>query len=353
MQGWTANVVLSDIERQQESAIAAKRPIREMPASLGKSFAEGMKVTEQSKPKRLTRADVLTVVFVGVCVCLLSVPILVPAYYNARTKSIRFRCGRNLMDMSKTMQIYAGDNEGEFPRAGGKNTEWSARTQDWLADNRFVAYGLNADGTGGSGNITSCLYLLIKYADAAPEYFVCPGDKGTKEFKPADYGAGEKELAGLWDFGAEPTVHCSYSYHMPYGSWHHGPNLHVYSGQFALTTSSESGMAVAADRNPWIDSPDEKAKDPALMYAFNPGGGRKAVKIGNAVAHQEDGQNVLFVDGHVAFEKRPCCGIDDDNIYTYWDGGLITQGSCPVPGRTPSDRLDSLLMNDGEVADDE
>ena len=88
-----------------------------------------------------------------------------------------------------------------------------------------------------------------------------------------------------------------------------------------------------------------EAKDISL---FVPEGGREAVKVGNANQHQEDGQNVLFLDSHVGFEKNPYAGINDDNIYTYWDGGDVRRGAPPVLGSTPQDRTDSLLVHDGE-----
>jgi hypothetical protein len=242
-------------------------------------------------------------------------------------------CGTNLSGIGKAMLIYSNDYDDEFPRAGGRNSIWSNRIANWRADNRFAAYGLSPDGSGGTATITSSFYLLVKYAEVTPKSFICKGDHGTTEFKPSDNGARDRELIDLWDFGLEPIRHCSYSYHMPYGL-------------YALTTSSEPGMAVAADRNPWISSPAAEAKD---MAFFNPDGGRRAVNIGNAIAHQEDGQNVLFLDSHVAFEKTPACAINDDNIYTYWDGGDIRRGGYPVPGASePADRLDSFLVNDGE-----
>jgi hypothetical protein len=80
-----------------------------------------------------------------------------------------------------------------------------------------------------------------------------------------------------------------------------------------------------------------------------PGGGREAVNYGNAIAHQEDGQNILFMDSHVNFEKKSYCGINDDNVYTFWSGGDIRLGAKPMPGVSePIDRLDSLLVHDGE-----
>ncbi len=121
-------------------------------------------------------------------------------------------------------------------------------------------------------------------------------------------------------------------------------------GLYALTTSSEPGMAVAADRNPFIDSPAAEAQGKIDLWPnFNPEGGKEIIQIGNAIAHQEDGQNVLFMDSHVGFEKRPFCAINDDNIYTFWDGGDIRRGGLPIPGGSePGDRLDSFLVNDGE-----
>jgi len=230
------------------------------------------------------------------------------------------------------MLIYANDYEDELPRSGGRNSTWAARIPQWNALNRFNAYGVTAAGVGGTANISSCFYLLVKYAEVTPKSFLCKGDSGVSEFKPADDGAGDRDLIDLWDFGSEPEKHCSYSYHMPFGL-------------YALTTSSEPGMAVASDRNPWMASPAAAAKP--YPGTFDPAGGKEAVTYGNAISHQGDAQNVLFLDIHVGQEKRPFCGINDDNIYTFWDGGDIRKGTPPTIGSTPQERLDSLLVHDG------
>jgi len=84
--------------------------------------------------------------------------------------------------------------------------------------------------------------------------------------------------------------------------------------------------------------------------SFNPTGGKELVNIGNAIQHQEDGQNVLFMDSHVEFAKNPFCGINDDNIYTFWDGLTDVRKGIPPspPNSAPKGRTDSLLVNDGE-----
>jgi len=285
------------------------------------------------KKKGFTLVELLVVI----AIIALLMGILMPALARVRQIAFRMVCGTNLSGIGKAMLIYSNDYDDEMPRAGGRNSVWSGQIPMWLADNRFTAYGLSADGSGGMATITSSFYLLVKYAEVTPKSFICKGDSGTNEFKPADDGAGDRELIDLWDFGLEPIEHCSYSYHMPFGL-------------YALTTSSEPGMAIAADRNPFIDSPAAEAQGKIDLWSgFNPDGGKEIIQIGNAIAHQEDGQNVLFMDSHVGFEKRPFCAINDDNIYTFWDGGDIRRGGLPIPGASePGDRLDSFLVNDGE-----
>jgi hypothetical protein len=267
-----------------------------------------------------------------IIVLLLMLGIILPALANIRRNAYRASCARNLSEIAMSMLAYANDYDGEFPRSGGTNSRWSKQIPGWMAPNRFAAYGLAADGRGGVGNISSCFYLLIKYSYPPPlKAFVCRGDSGTTVFNPADEGAGEKELAELWDFGSSPSKHCSYSYHQPFSL-------------YRLTTSSEPGMAVVADRNPFIQSPTREPKDISL---FVPEGGRAALNMGNAYAHQNAGQNVLFLDMHVGFEKAPYCGVDDDNIYTFWDGGDIRRGALPTLASESQDRTDSLLVHDG------
>ncbi len=273
-------------------------------------------------------------IVIPVVIFCLMVYVLLLALSHVRQTAFRTVCGQNLADMGKAMLIYANDYEGQFPRSAGKGGQWATHVQHWAGNNPYVAYGLRADGSGGQGTISSCFYLLVKYGNVAPKSFICPGDSGTREFKPAVDGAGDRELTDLWDFGSEPTKRCSYSYHQPFS-------------QYALTTSSEPGMAVAADRNPWIESPASDGKG-GRFAQFHPEGGRKAVRIGNALQHQEDGQNVLFVDNHVSFERNSFCGFNDDNIYTFWDGPDIRKGGLPAGGKSePKDKLDSLLVHDG------
>ena len=254
-------------------------------------------------------------------------------FYPPRRPSYLMVCGTNLSGIGKAMLIYANDYDNALPRAGGENSIWANKIPDWKAIDRDKAFGLDSEGTEGTASISSSLYLLVKYAEVSPEYFICKGDYKTSKFIPEKYGVSDKDLIDLWDFGPEPWKHCSYSYHIPYS-------------KYALTVSNDPGMAVMADRNPWIPSLGWKVKD---ISKFNPDGDRNAIKAGNTYPHRNEAQNVLLVDGHADFQPTSFCGVDEDNIYTYQDGGDIRRGSPPQIGSQPANRADSVLVNDSPI----
>ncbi|MEN6574770.1 MAG: DUF4190 domain-containing protein, partial [Phycisphaerales bacterium] len=272
---------------------------------------------------------------------LLFLLVIVPALPVSR--AFRMTCGTHLAGIGKAMLIYANDYEDEFPRAGGPSSQWTGRIADWTASNRQSAYGLSPDRSGGQVSISASLYLLVKYAEVKPKSFLCRDskrntpEKGVTEFKADTYRVQNRaaDLIDFWDFGPNPPKHCSYSYHMLYGP--HG-----------LTVSSPPGFAIAGDRNPWMDSPSAKTRDfSRFLPDIAPYNGTTQQGLaGNTFRHQGQGQNILFLDTHVEFEKRPFCGVDDDNIYTSWNGDDKARGVPPKLGSVPAGRLDSLLVND-------
>ena len=283
-------------------------------------------IGEEIKKSAFTLADLLVVI----ATIALLMSVLIPALARLRQRAFRINCGANLSQIGKAMHFYANDYNNDFPRAGGPNSKWGC-TSNWQAHNLSDAFNLKHGD--GQATISASLYLLVKYEDVAPKSFICKTDSRTTELKPAKYGVRDKELIDLWDFGPEPAKHCSYSYHLPYG-------------KYSLTVSNLPGMAVVADRNPWIQSPFAKAKD---FSKFDPNGTNEQISNGNTTAHKDDGQNVLYVDEHVTFEKKSFCGINDDNIYTFCSGSDIRRGAPPTLTSQPVDRVDSLLVNDTPI----
>ena len=283
-------------------------------------------------PFKFTPVDALVIAFV----CLFSLAIAQLVGSNSRYIEYRTKCQNNLFNIGRAMQIYANDYDDVYPRAGGRSSQWSNRIPNYRAPNRYLAYQIRTDGVGGYVTISASLYLLIKYAELLPDSFVCPGDYGATVFNLADEGIYDRTLTELWDFGPyitswiNPSNHYSYAYHMPYCEFH-------------LTTSSEPGMAVAADRNPWLTHTDTEAH----FSQFDPDGNRESIKAGNTIAHLDEGQNVLFVDGHVSFETEPFCGVNVDNIYTPCNDRDPRIGCLPKSFFSePASSTDSFLANE-------
>ena len=282
----------------------------------------------------MTRVEVVVLVIM----LILLLGFIFPALILRRPNPVPRMCGVHLSGLGKAMLIYANDYNDRLPYAGGPNSVWAARVPNWRADTAEEAYGIEPNNPGRA-SISAGLYLLIKYEEVEPKAFVCPFDQGVAEFKPKKYGIRDKELIDLWDFGPEPPKHVSYAFYQPHG----GP---------IPTVKSPSALAIAADRNPWMDSPFVKARS---FAEFEPdiapfGGTQEQALRGNAIAHKGDGQNVLFLDSHVEFSKRSYCGLDDDNIYTSWDGTDKIRGRPARFGSVPADPDDSLLVNDPAVA---
>jgi hypothetical protein len=302
-------------------------------------------MAERWNLKRLTRLDVLVVA--AICVALVLLEPMLAA--RARKGAKRRLCAANLAQIGKAMFAYAGDYDGALPRAGGPTTVWGP-THNWVAPNRNAAFDLDAAGNGGRASISASFYQLVKYYEVPTSAFVCRGDQGTTEFSLEKLVGVVPSftLARAWDFGppGESCKHCSYSYHMPYGL-------------FPLTTSRNPNLAVAADRNPFINSP---AADAVTLAAFKPDlprflGTDEQARCGNSRTHGLAGQNVLFLDGRVTFEKRAYCGMGDrygdgDNIYLVSadpeEGSPF--GIIPSAGATqPGNERDSILVHDPPV----
>jgi prepilin-type N-terminal cleavage/methylation domain-containing protein len=283
----------------------------------------------------------LVELLVVIAIIALLMGILMPALARVRQLAFRMVCGTNLSGIGKAMLIYANDYEDELPRAGTRSSTYGQVI--WSAPTRALAYGAQGN-TGGTANISSCFYLLVKYAEVTPKSFICKGDTGTSAFSLSDEAAipsADFELIDAWDFGSDADTHCSYSYHSPFS---------VY----ALSISSEPGLAVASERNPWIESPSGAPKTAAEFTQFMPddnvyNGDSDDALLGNATTHQGDGQNVLYLDSHVDFAKRSFCSLEEDNIFTVslsTNAGDSKGSPTIISASSPTCRKDSLLVHD-------
>jgi len=282
------------------------------------------------KKKGFTLVELLVVI----AIIALLMGILMPALARVRQIAYRMVSGTNQSGIGKAMMIYANDNDGDYPVSGSRKPLWSSDGQlnKWDHQDRKDAYDYSVptDETDDM-TITSCLYLLVKYADVSTKQFVNRADVGVLEFsfsedEPTGWtGTGDPDLTDVWDFGGTevfPGKYCSYSYHFPfYGSFAKDKK------HYPVTQQSNPSKPVLGDRNPYcVTNKDAKTAPHGDAELDNPNWDTtenifidKDGKA-NATAHQQNGQNVLFNDIHVKFEKLSNCGINNDNIYIPWSG---------------------------------
>ncbi|MHC4574598.1 MAG: type II secretion system protein [Planctomycetota bacterium] len=269
------------------------------------------------KRKALTLVELLAVIMV---VALL-IGTLMPALRGSRQTAVRLVCHTNLTGIGRAMAAFAEDHDGDFPRAGLPHQMWSTfgtlGPTSWYREDMSLAFRFGP-------TVTSSMYLLVKYYKVPPKQFNCKGDDGVLEFSTDIDMTGPPmaspwSLLTFWDFGGGRTLgpmqwpmpgeFCSYAYHMPYKV-----SRYEEAMSFPISDLSAPGSPVCADRNPFLD---KNAVDPSVGA--------------NSASHLGKGQNVLYKNLSVVFEKVPTVGLNEDNIYTYASGPIGDPiGTAPV-----------------------
>ena len=299
------------------------------------------------KKKGFTLIELLVVI----AIIAMLLAILMPALGKVKKMAQRLVCGTNLKGLANSLNVYAFDYRDEFPVAGGEGTNtWTEFTPGW---------SLPAKIWSGDDNVSiaASLFMLVREADVGTKSFVCRG--GTQI--PFENPISNVDMIELWDFGGNDAMaqgqtpsNCqSYAYQIPYDMFG------IFN--YPATATTDPGNAVMADRNPWCDDQLRRAAANAddfleIVQVINPAptASRWEMQVGNSAAHDREGQNVLFGDGHVSFERRPDVAARYDNIYTVQQNltpmtevaRRIGEGKYQIGLNFARNRGDSNLLND-------
>jgi prepilin-type processing-associated H-X9-DG protein len=250
------------------------------------------------------------VMFVGAFL----VSIVAPTGGRSRETANRVKCASNLRQIGQAMLLYANENHGHYPRAMYAP---SADTIPTWGTGVTAADPFKPDGPRAN-DVTAAAFLLMRTQDITSEVFVCPTSNAERD----DFGGGANTAANRSNF-TDWKKNLSYSFHNPYPS-----DGVVPKDNPPWTTNSLADFALAADLNPGTSGGRDVVSVTMQSRATEM---RKA----NSTNHEQDGQNVLYGDGHVEFQNNPFCGTQRDNIYTSGNGKVA---ASPVNG------TDSVLL---------
>jgi prepilin-type N-terminal cleavage/methylation domain-containing protein/prepilin-type processing-associated H-X9-DG protein len=267
-------------------------------------------------------------VVIGIIALLIS--ILLPSLNRARETANRVKCASNLRQIGQAILLYSNENKGAYPRTKADLTVAKIRQTNTLASasDPFLA-------TGGdeTNNVPMAIYLLLRTQDITSEVFTCPSSNAEKD----TYGGGTNSAINRSNF-SDLQKNLSYSYQIPY------PDSASIGAGFKLNNSISAEFAVASDINPGTTGASGGSGTDSVT-AVEADFSARQMKQGNSNNHDEDGQNVLYGDGHVEFQSNPFVGVQRDHIYARRSsGGTNPFALDTVVIGSPYDQNDSILL---------
>lgn len=222
-----------------------------------------------------SRAFTLIELLVVVAIIALLISILLPSLSRARELAKRTVCMANLRGIGQAMYIYAQDDPQVFPSI--------AQTFQNPASNLHLFYSRDrttAPSTTGIPSPTVDMWAVVRANNTTPKQFICPST--------VDLADPAQDTTAYYDF--EHMRNMSYAY-----QYQHSPNRRI------IGTSSEPTFPFMADANPYI-----KGGVTGITIMND----RRGIGRGNSTNHtNREGQNVLYQDSHVSFQKGPDVGL--------------------------------------------
>ncbi|MGE5609298.1 MAG: hypothetical protein ACM359_08595 [Bacillota bacterium] len=294
----------------------------------------------------------------------------------AQERANRIKCASNLQQIGQGFMMYANENKGRLPRTRCNPDEPKL---NFYAGSKSP--GPFAEDGPAPNDVTAALFLVIRRG-LKREVFLCPtqhkerpsgrltdllveraleeqiiaaqqtlnrlraqrGGPRVSVMKltplpaslPAD--AAPEAPKPAWDVRKMSNFpgpdDLSYSIANPY------PSSKAISIGYKCSFSVPADFALAADINPGGATVVSVTADSAVQEMHK----------ANSPNHGGEGQNVLYMDGHVEWTVSPFVGAHRDNIYTRAKANAMPRGpeqeSVPasVEGTDPALALDSILL---------
>jgi prepilin-type processing-associated H-X9-DG protein len=247
---------------------------------------------------------------------LLAIAFLLPTRRTHGDSANRVKCASNLRQIGQAILLYSNDNRGVYPRTRASIPDAAGPTPVW-GTGVAATQPFKEDGPA-ENDITAALFLLLRTQDITSEVFTCPCTDQEKD----TYGGGTNAPINRSNF-TDWKKNLSYSYQNPY------PGTNAIGAGFKLNNAIGAEFAVAADMNPGTAGRGDNVLAPTSTSSA------KDMKQANTRNHDRDGQNILYGDGHVAWESNPFVGVNRDNIYSTADNKIVA---------SPVDANDSILL---------
>jgi len=307
------------------------------------------------------RIRLTSIIFVVALLGILAA-LIVPTVLNVIADANRAMCQNNLKQICVALQNWASSHRDAYPDVFQSNsTHWNdignTRTDEWepARDPADPPEAEPGDNSMPIQSNTANFWKLILSAGASPDMFICPdsGRRPPDVVRPYE-AVGHEDGKGfdydsVRDFRGE--VYCHYSFQNVLG-----PYTLKQTG-----SDQPSRLAVAADASPlrrdvWSGAPGGVTRgatdrhltsepefggerETKLVKRWREAGARPKAWELNSPNHAFQGQNVLYLDGHVEWNDHPYCGVNHDNIW-------LRRKDVPVASINPEDLSTLRATND-------
>ncbi len=308
-----------------------------------------------SKRKGFTLIELLVVV----AIIALLISILLPSLSRAREITKRAVCASNLRGIGQGFKVYSNDNSDWYPIAPYADPP-STGTPDQTSETFITHMEDNLYTQMTSNNLSTRhpsrdLFMLIIDGTCTAKQFVCPSS-GDSEDDLRNVSSGQQVASqpgvNRFDFKGYPFL--SYGSQIPFGN-RGKPNENL-----------DPRMVIGADKGWCFEAGSPDAATGGVHDKLKSGltqGGLLTIagvttpdqilrmdndrwRPYNSRNHNLEGQNCLFQDDHVTFEKKPIVGVNYDNIYT-WQSGYLMENT--MLGKIPQDQHGPLTSTDSVI----